>query len=162
MRTFVLLMLMGFLTECGSSSVSLSSASTSATAQYVNFTLSGYTASLQVYGTASDANSITAAISGVDTNILTLSNLGPSIVLLNITVQQELNANPGTSFSIVYPEPTGQQTLATSAFPLWSRYQATGSITTATSTSLSNSSGTMTAQITGLTANTAFFFKLIF
>jgi hypothetical protein len=131
----------------------------SASLQYVNYTFTGFTASLQVYGTSAAASSISAVLSGGNT--LTLSNIG-GCVLTNITVQQEASANTTATFSIVYPEPSGQTSLTTSAFPYWMRYQSTGSITTATSTALSNSSGTLTAEITGLSASTAYYFKLIF
>lgn len=112
------------------------------------------------FGTQDDLDDAIIGFTGGNT--LTISSMN-AFKLQQITVIYDANVNATTSFNFVYPEPNGQTSNATTQYPIVSYWNnATPSVIQSnTNWNVSNSSGTLTVQKTGLVANTAAVFKII-
>lgn len=126
-----------------------------------NFSGSGYTVSLIASGTATDVNAITVGFTATG-GIFTIAAVAGTAKLLSATGHISATTNSATTQSWIYPEASGQTTLVLSQFPILNYYSSAGAIGTVSGLNVSNSSGTMTCQKTGLTANTEYFFKIVF
>ena len=129
-------------------------------ATYRTFTFTGLRVYLLASGPAADVAAINCAFTGG--NSVTFSNVGAAI-LISATAQLDVNTNTTPEFDFYYPEPNGNTTLATSAFPLCAQYTAAGAIGTGlTAWTVINTSGVMRVYKTGEVANTAYTVRIQF
>jgi hypothetical protein len=112
------------------------------------------------FGTQSDLNNATITFTGGNT--LTVSNLN-AFKLQQITVIYNSNVNSTSQFNFVYPEPNGQTSSTYTQYPIVSYWNnaSPSVIQSNTNWNVSNSSGILTVQKTGLVSNTAAVFKII-
>ena len=112
------------------------------------------------FGTQSDLNNATITFTGGNT--LTVSNLN-AFKLQQITVIYNANVNSTSQFNFVYPEPNGQTSSTYTQYPIVSYWNnaSPSVIQSNTNWNVSNSSGILTVQKTGLVSNTAAVFKII-
>ena len=131
----------------------------------LTLTVNGQTVTVVVKGSGSstDLNAITAASSldGSSSLVVTLSNLG-SFKLDSVAVNVPASANGGTSFTLSAPDPTGATTLADSGLASLALYNDAGVVQASTSVTLSVSGSNLVVSKSGLVANTAYRFKVIY
>jgi len=134
--------------------------STSLVFRTVTFS-TGSRAVVSAFGSQTDLNNASVTFTGGNT--VTISSIG-SLDLYQITVNYDSNINSGTAFSLVYPEVKGETSITTTQYPICAHYnQASPSVIQSnTNWNMSNSSGTVTVQKTGLTNNAAAVFKVQF
>lgn len=135
--------------------------STGGSAPYTRiFNFIGCRVYLQVLGSQSDADAVSANFTA--TNTVTLSNISSELELLNMTVQLDDDTNSTTSFNFVYPETNGNTTLATSSLPSLQVYNPAGVIMPVSNIIISNDAGILTVTRSGLVAGLNYSFKLDF
>ena len=110
-------------------------------------------------GTQSDLDNATVSFTGGNT--LTISSIG-SLKLLQLTQFIGANINSTTSYTCTYPEPTGQTSIQQMQFPFCTHYSATYANGGISAWTISNSSGTVSAVKTSLTANAQITVKICF
>lgn len=119
----------------------------------------GVRVQLTAFGSTGDVNAIGVAWA---TNTITITSVSGTAQLVKATVSYDASINATTSFILTYPEINGQTTLTNSNFPIIIPYGNTGAYGTVTAITITNSSGTVSATKTGLTANNAAWFSIAF
>lgn len=137
----------------------------SALSRKINVTANSQTVTLIVsgFGTAAALNAITATptVDGTSSMVLTLGNLG-TFKLRGVAVNVPAGANAGTGFTVVAPDPSGATTLADSALASMAIYNDAGATVASTLVTMAMAGGNLSVQKTGLTASTAYRFKVLF
>lgn len=108
-----------------------------------------------------DAATLAASVDGTSSMVLTLSGLG-SVKLSSLSVDVPAGANGGTGFTLVAPDPMGATTLADSSLALMAIYNDAGAVVASTLVTLALSSGNLSVSKSGLTAGSAYRFKVIY
>ena len=121
------------------------------------------TAVVKGSGSSTDLAAITAASSldGSSSLVVTLSNLG-SFKLDSVAVNVPASANAGTSFTLTAPDPTGATALADSGLASLAIYNDAGVVQAATSVTMAMSGSNLVVTKSGLVANTAYRFKVVY
>lgn len=127
-----------------------------ANAQTVTTIISGF-------GTSAALNAITVTptVDGTSSLVLTLGNLG-TFKLHSVAANVPAGANAGTGFTVVAPDPAGATTLADSALASMVIYNDPGATVASTLVTVAINAGNLSVQKTGLTAGTAYRFKVLF
>lgn len=127
-----------------------------ANSQTVTLLISGF-------GTTAALNAITVTptVDGTSSMVLTLGNMG-TFKLRGVAVNVPAGANAGTGFTVVAPDPSGATALADSALASMAIYNDAGATVASTLVTVALASGNLSVQKTGLTASTAYRFKVLF
>lgn len=138
-------------------------AGTGGGASMVYRTLTTNSANIIVAGLGSQTDLDNASITFTGGNTVTFSSLG-SLRLYTATVTYAAGTNTTATFSFVYPDLNGQTTLGFTQMPIVAYYNNASPAVIQGNTlwNVSNSSGTVTVQKTGLTGNPAANWKIIF
>ena len=125
----------------------------------------GQTVTLVVggFGTTAAINGITVTptVDGTSSMVLTLGAL-TTFKLRSVSVNVPASANAGTGFTLVAPDPSGATALADSALASMAIYNDAGATVASTLVTMAMSGSNLSVQKTGLTANTAYRFKVIY
>lgn len=137
----------------------------SALSRKVTVTANSQTVTLIIsgFGTTAALNAITVtpSVDGTSSMVLTLGNMG-TFKLRGVAVNVPAGANAGTGFTVVAPDPSGATVLTDSALASMAIYNDSGATVAATLITVSLASGNLSVQKTGLTASTAYRFKVLF
>ena len=137
----------------------------SALSRKVTVTANSQTVTLIIsgFGTTAALNAITVtpSVDGTSSMVLTLGNMG-TFKLRGVAVNVPAGANAGTGFTVVAPDPSGATVLADSALASMAIYNDSGATVAATLITMSLAAGNLSVQKTGLTASTAYRFKVLF
>lgn len=137
----------------------------SALSRKVTVTANSQTVTLIIsgFGTTAALNAITVtpSVDGNSSMVLTLGNMG-AFKLRGVAVNVPAGANAGTGFTVVAPDPSGATVLADSALASMAIYNDSGATVAATLITMSLAAGNLSVQKTGLTASTAYRFKVLF
>ena len=126
-------------------------------------TLTTGSANIVITGVGSQTDIDNTSITFTSGNTLTISSVG-SLRLNACSVNYAAGVNSTATFNFVYPELNGQTTLANTQMPVLAYYNnAVPSVIQAnTQWNVSNASGIVTVQRTGLTGNPSAAWKIIF
>lgn len=131
----------------------------------IDVVANGQTVTLIVsgFGTTAALNAVTVTptVDGTSSMVLTLGNMG-TFKLRGVAVNVPAGANAGTGFTVVAPDPSGATTLADSALASMAIYNDAGATVASTLVTVALASGNLSVQKTGLTASTAYRFKVLF
>jgi len=108
-----------------------------------------------------DAATLAASVDGTGSMVLTLSGLG-SVKLSSLSVDVPAGANGGTGFTLVAPDPMGATTLADSSLASMAIYNDAGAVVASTLVTLAMSGSNLSVSKSGLTAGSAYRFKVIY
>ncbi len=127
-----------------------------------NFSGTGWSVSLIASGTSTDVGAITCAFTASG-GIFTIAAVSGTAKLIAATGHIAATTNGLTTQTWVYPEASGQTTLALSQFPSQTIYNSSGSQLAFGGTfTIGNSSGVLSAVRTALTANNEYYIKMTF
>jgi hypothetical protein len=114
---------------------------------------SGATAILSGFAASQgDLNAVTVVLAVGATTTVTFGNLS-GIILNQCSVY--FGSGPGTAAVVfIYPELSGSTSATLFRYPIYTKYNASGAIQASTLITVTNASGTVSCQQTGLTSST--------
>jgi hypothetical protein len=127
----------------------------------VSFVNNGVTAWFNVwaYGTQAQLNS--ATISAAGGTSVTVSNVPAGLQLISFMMAIPSNYNSTTAFAFIYPDPFGATTTLNMMFPAMTTYNELDVLQNTANVNVTNTSGVVQIQRTGLTANVGYKFKIV-
>lgn len=108
-----------------------------------------------------DAATVTASTDANTNIVVTISGLG-TVKLSTVSVDVPTTTLGGTGLIVVAPDPSGATSLADSNLAMMVVYNDSGAVQAATGVTLSVAGGNLSVQKSGLTANNAYRFKVVY